>query len=90
MRSPSPRPFAAPLDASNPYNAGPVSGLAFNNLACALLPPPAAPGAAPAPDAASAPGAPPEPSLLEVSYAPVQYLGQTDPVVSTRTQFLAR
>ncbi|PSC71845.1 serine threonine kinase [Micractinium conductrix] len=94
---------AGPLNASNPYNVGPLESLVFNNLRCTMIngiaaaaTPSAEPGGLPAGVPASAGSddgtallAPPVATDgLQVEFTPIEYLGQ--PSVSTFTQFLVR
>ena len=66
----------------------------FQNLACKMLPPvgsgrgPLAAAAAPGSGGGGGGGGVASPTLVEVDYTPVEYLGQ--PLVSTFTQFLVR
>lgn len=82
-----------PLTPSNPFNVGPVSSMAFNNLLCSMINandnqavqsannnlavPNAVPGASVA-----------NPTHVQIQYTPIQYVGQ--PLVNTYTQFLVR
>lgn len=79
-----------PLNSSNPYNVGAVTGMAFNNLLCSMVtaPPPAVQGGSMAVPNAAGVGAVLNPTHIEIQYTPIEYIGQ--PIESTYTQLLIR
>lgn len=85
---------AEPLTQSNPFNVGPISNMAFNNLLCSMINANdnnnlgksqqnnlAVPNAMPGASVAN-------PTHVQIQYTPIQYVGQ--PLVNTYTQFLVR